>query len=72
MMGRLYPKRSQMFLRNVSVELFYFTLFLLISEVSKIPKPNTFLSAQILSNLKRFPHCLLLTRVGNFYEVSTQ
>ncbi|PPQ69068.1 hypothetical protein CVT25_004244 [Psilocybe cyanescens] len=37
-------------------------------KVSKASKPTTFLSRQILSNLKRFPHCLLLTRVGQFYE----
>ncbi|KAF8912862.1 muts domain V-domain-containing protein [Gymnopilus junonius] len=35
---------------------------------TKVPKPTTFLSRQILANLKRFPHCLLLTRVGQFYE----
>ncbi|KAF8973763.1 muts domain V-domain-containing protein [Flammula alnicola] len=35
---------------------------------SKAPRPATFLSRQILANLKRFPHCLLLTRVGQFYE----
>ena len=25
--------------------------------------------SQVEENLKRFPHCLLLTRVGQFYEV---
>lgn len=37
--------------------------------VSKAPKPVSFLAREILSNLRRFPHCLLLTRVGTFYEV---
>ncbi|KDR85195.1 hypothetical protein GALMADRAFT_149686 [Galerina marginata CBS 339.88] len=37
-------------------------------KAAKVPKPTTFLSRQILANLKRFPHCLLLTRVGQFYE----
>ncbi|KAG8966474.1 DNA mismatch repair ATPase msh1 [Tulasnella sp. 419] len=30
--------------------------------------PNTQLSHEIWRNLQRFPHCLLLTRVGQFYE----
>ncbi|KAJ3510725.1 hypothetical protein NLJ89_g4516 [Agrocybe chaxingu] len=34
----------------------------------KTTKASTLLSREILSNLKRFPHCLLLTRVGQFYE----
>ncbi|KAF9480038.1 hypothetical protein BDN70DRAFT_878068 [Pholiota conissans] len=38
------------------------------AKVEKTLKPTTFLSRQILANLKRFPHCLLLTRVGQFYE----
>ena len=39
------------------------------SSVNKAPKPVSFLAREILSNLRRFPHCLLLTRVGTFYEV---
>lgn len=27
------------------------------------------LAAEILNNLAKFPHCILLTRVGQFYEV---
>ncbi|KAG8820621.1 DNA mismatch repair ATPase msh1, partial [Serendipita sp. 399] len=30
--------------------------------------PKTGLAVEILQNLERFPHCLLLTRVGQFYE----
>ncbi|KAI0082196.1 hypothetical protein K474DRAFT_1655535 [Panus rudis PR-1116 ss-1] len=33
-----------------------------------IPLPNTPLAADITGNLSRFPHCVLLTRVGQFYE----
>ena len=35
------------------------------------PRAGGFLAHEVLANLKRFPHCLLLTRVGQFYEVST-
>ncbi|KAI0785994.1 muts domain V-domain-containing protein [Abortiporus biennis] len=31
-------------------------------------QPNTPLANDILDNLTRFPHCILLTRVGQFYE----
>ncbi|RXW14255.1 hypothetical protein EST38_g11599 [Candolleomyces aberdarensis] len=31
-------------------------------------QPRTQLAREILENLRRFPHCLLLTRVGQFYE----
>ncbi|KAF8527837.1 muts domain V-domain-containing protein [Hysterangium stoloniferum] len=35
----------------------------------KIPRlPQNQLAVEILDNLARFPHCILLTRVGNFYE----
>jgi len=27
------------------------------------------MAAEVLENLARFPHCILLTRVGQFYEV---
>ena len=27
------------------------------------------MAAGVLENLARFPHCILLTRVGQFYEV---
>ncbi|KAG5648135.1 hypothetical protein DXG03_006089 [Asterophora parasitica] len=30
--------------------------------------PQTILAQEILENLRKFPHCLLLTRVGQFYE----
>ncbi|KAG8838047.1 DNA mismatch repair ATPase msh1 [Serendipita sp. 400] len=30
--------------------------------------PKTELALEIIRNLERFPHCLLLTRVGQFYE----
>ncbi|KAF8529495.1 muts domain V-domain-containing protein [Gautieria morchelliformis] len=30
--------------------------------------PQNQLATEILENLARFPHCILLTRVGNFYE----
>ena len=34
-------------------------------------KAGGFLAHEVLDNLKRFPQCLLLTKVGQFYEVST-
>lgn len=34
--------------------------------------PSTQLALDIIENLAKFPHCILLTRVGNFYEVSTR
>lgn len=33
-------------------------------------QPKTPLATEILSNLAKWPHCILLTRVGQFYEVS--
>ncbi|KDQ63842.1 hypothetical protein JAAARDRAFT_393061 [Jaapia argillacea MUCL 33604] len=33
-----------------------------------LPPPSTPLAVEILDNLARFPHCILLTRVGQFYE----
>lgn len=30
------------------------------------------LAREVLANQKRFPHCVLLTKVGNFYEVRTK
>jgi hypothetical protein len=32
-------------------------------------QPQNVLAREIQENLERFPHCLLLTRVGQFYEV---
>ena len=32
-------------------------------------KPRNALAAEVLGNLAKFPHCILLTRVGQFYEV---
>ena len=32
-------------------------------------KPRSILATEILANLAKFPHCILLTRVGQFYEV---
>ena len=34
-------------------------------------QPNTPLANDIMENLAKFPHCILLTRVGQFYEVRT-
>jgi hypothetical protein len=31
--------------------------------------PRNVLAKEILDNLGKFPHCLLLTKVGQFYEV---
>jgi hypothetical protein len=31
--------------------------------------PRNVLAREVLENLRKFPHCLLLTRVGQFYEV---
>jgi hypothetical protein len=33
-------------------------------------QPSSPLALEILENLAKFPHCILLTRVGQFYEVS--
>ncbi|KAI0757170.1 muts domain V-domain-containing protein [Daedaleopsis nitida] len=33
-----------------------------------IPPPSTPLAAEVLDNLTKYPHCILLTRVGQFYE----
>ena len=42
------------------------------SETSVSPKqPRNSLATGILTNLSRFSHCILLTRVGQFYEVRT-
>jgi hypothetical protein len=30
------------------------------------------LPREVLDNLRRFPHCILLTRVGKFYEVTVR
>ena len=35
-----------------------------------VHQPRNQLATEILKNLSRFPHCVLLTRVGQFYEVS--
>lgn len=36
-----------------------------------IPRqPSSPLATEIFENLSRFPHCILLTRVGQFYEVN--
>ncbi|KAF8167902.1 muts domain V-domain-containing protein [Crassisporium funariophilum] len=35
---------------------------------TKITRSGSFLAQEIQANLKRYPHCLLLTRVGQFYE----
>ena len=32
-------------------------------------QPRNTLAKEILTNLENFPHCILLTRVGQFYEV---
>jgi hypothetical protein len=32
-------------------------------------QPRNMLATEILNNLTKFPHCILLTRVGQFYEV---
>lgn len=32
-------------------------------------QPRNTLAKEILTNLQNFPHCILLTRVGQFYEV---
>ena len=42
-----------------------------VSAVTRPIKAGGFLAQEVLDNLKRFPHCLLLTRVGQFYEVSS-
>lgn len=36
-----------------------------------LDQPDTPLAKEILDNLAKFPHCILLTRVGQFYEVCT-
>ncbi|CCA70177.1 probable MSH1-DNA mismatch repair protein, mitochondrial [Serendipita indica DSM 11827] len=39
-----------------------------VDEPSEVKRPKTELALEIFRNLERFPHCLLLTRVGQFYE----
>ena len=42
----------------------------LVSDTVVLPKqPRNSLATGILANHSRFPHCILLTRVGQFYEV---
>lgn len=42
------------------------------SETALSPKqPRNSLAIEILTNQSRFPDCILLTRVGQFYEVGT-
>jgi hypothetical protein len=41
---------------------------LFLEETSR-DQPRNPLATEILDNLSKFPHCLLLTRVGQFYEV---
>ena len=36
---------------------------------TEAPQPSTPLAQEVLENLNRYPHCILLTRVGQFYEV---
>lgn len=35
-----------------------------------VPAPTNHLATEVLDNLNRYPHCILLTRVGQFYEVN--
>lgn len=44
----------------------------ILSDTTVSPKhPRNSLATEILTNRYRFPHCILLTRVGQFYEVRT-
>ncbi|KAH9946837.1 muts domain V-domain-containing protein [Amylocystis lapponica] len=36
--------------------------------VASVKQPKNSLATEILDNLAKFPHCILLTRVGQFYE----
>ncbi|KAI0048387.1 hypothetical protein FA95DRAFT_1678333 [Auriscalpium vulgare] len=38
------------------------------SDASRSRQPRNQLATEILENLAKFPHCILLTRVGQFYE----
>ncbi len=38
-------------------------------EETVVRQPTSPLATEILDNLVKFPHCILLTRVGQFYEV---
>ncbi|KAJ7783497.1 muts domain V-domain-containing protein [Mycena maculata] len=38
------------------------------SKADEAQAPKVSLPREVLDNLKRFPHCILLTRVGKFYE----
>ena len=40
-----------------------------VAEEPVIREPRNQLAQEILENLANFPHCVLLTRVGQFYEV---
>lgn len=39
------------------------------SLATEVEPPTTPLAIEVLDNLARYPHCILLTRVGQFYEV---
>lgn len=41
----------------------------LVIDVPALPQAKSPLAIEILNNLAKFPHCILLTRVGQFYEV---
>jgi hypothetical protein len=41
-----------------------------IVEETPTDRPTNALAVEVLHNLSRFPHCILLTRVGQFYEVT--
>ncbi len=36
---------------------------------AEVSPPTNPLATEVLDNLNRYPHCILLTRVGQFYEV---
>ncbi|KAI0639235.1 muts domain V-domain-containing protein [Trametes polyzona] len=40
----------------------------ILEPAEEVDPPTTPLAVEVLSNLARYPHCILLTRVGQFYE----
>ncbi|KAA1468629.1 hypothetical protein DENSPDRAFT_771023 [Dentipellis sp. KUC8613] len=52
----------------VSVEEVYYSHLYVADDPGAIRLPRTQLASEILANLAKFPHCILLTRVGQFYE----
>ncbi|TFY70702.1 hypothetical protein EVG20_g2315 [Dentipellis fragilis] len=52
----------------VSVEEICYSHISVVDDAGTTRQPRTQLASEIQANLAKFPHCILLTRVGQFYE----